>query len=112
VSIDVYLRMNLDTGGQEPFKVTVHESNITHNVVPMWDLAGCYDALYMADGKLASEIVDALDAGVRHMEANREAHEALNPSNGWGKYEHALSFLREYASACRAHPKATVVVSK
>jgi hypothetical protein len=112
MSLDVYLAIGVDTGGDSPREMEVYSRNITHNVSRMWAKAGVFDALYDGGGKTAGEIAASLAAGVAHMESNRSDYIPLNPENGWGNYEGALDFLREYAGACRDNPKAVVSVSR
>ena len=38
--------------------------------------------------------------------------EAFNASNGWGKYENLVRFVRDYLSACEKNPTAVVSVSR
>lgn len=112
MSLDIWLSIDVDTGGKEPHNITLFDANYTHNVVPMWKKAGCYDALYMSDGKLAGNVLPELEAGLAAMKADPEGFKQLNPLNGWGNYDSALKFLEEFTEACRAHPKTTIGVSK
>ena len=112
MSLDIWLEVAVDAGGEEPVWVELYSGNYTHNVVPMWEKAGVYDALYNSGGKLAGEIVDALERGIHHMESHPDEYKALNPENGWGSYEGALAFLREVADACKKYPRATIGVWK
>lgn len=110
MSLDVWL-MGFDPGGEDE-EVILYHGNYTHNVYPMWVKAGVFEALYESQGKDAGDLVEILEQGVAHMEANPKEYEPLNPENGWGCYERALSFLREFTEACRAHPKAGVEISR
>lgn len=110
MSLDFYLMA--DTGAPEESREDIFDVNYTHNVIPMWKLAGVFDALYNSKGKLAGELVDTLAQGVAAMETNPAAYIALNPSNGWGSYETALPFLKNILRMCRLHPKAIVDISK
>jgi len=85
-------------------------ANYTHNVTPMWRLAGVYDALYMSKGQKAGDLVNILLMGVACMVKGSGNYIALNPPNGWGDYETALVFLRKVLAACAAHPDAIVDV--
>ena len=85
---------------------------MTHNVAPMWHRAGCYDALYNSHGKRAREVLMLLVGAVDHMAAHPEEYEPLNPSNGWGSYRGALSWLREVTAACAGNPDALIQVSR
>lgn len=112
MSLDVWLWMDLDTGGPEPHRVTLCDMNITHNVAPMWRLAGVYEALYEAHGQTAAGTLPALRRGVEQMEARLQECKALDPPNGWGDADGALGWLREWTAACERHPKATIGVSR
>jgi len=105
MSLDIYL--NCEHCGTEIFS-----SNYTHNVTPMWSKAGCYQALYESEDKRAEEIVTALEAAVRNMADNPQEYITLNPPNGWGSYETALPWLREFLNECKRHPKAIIGVSR
>ena len=112
MSLDFHLEMEIDTGGDEPYQVNLFNANYTHNVTNMWRLAGCYHALYESDGAIASTIIDELQLGLTAMENAPFTYIALNPKNGWGDYYTAKSFLHRVLEACRAHPKATISISK
>jgi hypothetical protein len=111
MSLDVFLT-GVDLADGEDEEAILFRSNYTHNVCSMWIKAGVFEALYESQGVVASELVEILERGVAHMEANPEEYKPLNPPNGWGCYERALAFLREYMEACRAHPKARVYISR
>jgi hypothetical protein len=104
VSLDFYLEKRVMTD--------VYWSNYTHNVTPMWDLAGVYNALYNSDGKKAKDIIQELDDGVAKMVSSPKKFIKLNPKNGWGSYDTALDFLREVLQKCRENPTATIRISK
>ena len=108
MSLDIRLHIEVDTGSEKPTDVTLYEANYTHNVRPMWEKAGVYDALYLSNGQTALHILPALEAGLLAMEADPPTYEALNPLNGWGNYIGALDFLRDFTDACQKHPKAVI----
>ena len=90
----------------------VHEAYITHNVAPMWRLAGIYDALYNSNGQRVSDVVETLRAGLAKMEASPEEYLPLNPPNGWGSYESAKRWLSKLVAACDRFPIAVIESSK
>jgi len=90
----------------------VFSSNTTHNVSPMWSLAGIYDEIYNSEGKIAGEIITKLKTGLSKMRSNRKDFEKLNPANGWGSYESAISFLEEVIKVCEENPKGIIEISK
>jgi len=110
MSLDIWLYYPSAT--TEGTDATVIDLNITHNLTPMWRLAGCYDALYMSVDREARTISPALEEAVRRMKVDPAAYVALNPPNGWGSYEDALPWLERLLVACKAHPSAIVGVSK
>ena len=114
MSLDIWLVATVDTGNDECTEVQVggHDFNYTHNVSPMWSLAGCYDALYNSDGMVAGETCHVLKRAIRVMEIEPDKFRGMNPSNGWGSYDGALTFLREWEANCSAYPKAIIRVWK
>jgi hypothetical protein len=104
MSLDFYLSAMRPT--------SVFSGNATHNLTAMWREAGVYDALYMSEGKTAGEILHVLREGLSRMRRHPEVFEALNPANGWGNYEVAVSFLEDVVKACDTYPDATVGIWK
>jgi hypothetical protein len=100
----------VETGAGE--SLSTHGANITHNVTPMWREAGIYDALYDSDGKRAGDIIETLRRGIADMEDRPEVYRAMNPKNGWGNYDGALNWLREWLAECVKHPNALIGVSR
>ena len=86
--------------------------NMTHNVAPMWRLAGCYEALYEGEGKKASDVLPTLLVAADHMEAHAEQYLPLNPLNRWGSYDGAIGWLRHVIAACQENPDALIRVSR
>lgn len=106
MSLDICLQA--DVGGPELVEVDGCDWNMTHNVTPMWRLAGVYESLYESKGQLAGEHIEKLRAGVNHMKANPDAYKNLNPANGWGSYEVALKWLKEVLTGFERCPKAII----
>lgn len=104
MSLDFYIKAVVPTD--------VYDGNMTHNVVPMWDMAGIYDELYNSEGKLAKDILPKLKYGREKMANNPEEFKKLNPKNGWGTYEGALLFLDEIITACETWPQGIIHISK
>lgn len=107
MSLDIWLAM--PTGNGE--ELTTQSMNYTHNVLPMWRAAGVAEALYDSHGHQAREYLDVLRAGIKNMEDEPAKYQALNPSNGWGSYDTALPWLREWLIECVKHPDAIIRVS-
>ena len=112
MSLDIDLVAYVDLGGPEPVRFEVYSRNITHNLTPMWDLAGCYEALYESNGQKAQDILPILEAASKDMEANPAKYIILNPPNKWGSYDSACTFLGELIWKCREYPLAIVEISK
>jgi hypothetical protein len=113
MSLDVYLEAEVDTGGDEPYVVTVFDANVTHNLARMADEAGIYEHLWRPDEigiETAAQLAEPLRAGLRKMEDDPERFKALNPPNGYGSYADFMPWVREYLAACIEHPKAKVRV--
>jgi hypothetical protein len=104
--------MSLDFSLEKTQPTEVYSGNMTHNVSPMWDLAGIYDDLYNSDGKKADDIVINLWNGYNKMVKNPKKFQKLNPENGWGSYETALTYLKEIIDACGEYPEAIIRISK
>jgi len=107
VSYDIDL--TVDTGGPEPACVG-RGWNYTSNCARMWRLAGADLAEF--HGKPAADCLPILVAAIRRMEDDPAPFRALDPANGWGSYDSLLPALRDLADQFRAHPKATVAVSR
>lgn len=113
MSLDIYLGRYIEYGG--PDGRTWHEAyqaNITHNLIPMWKLAGVYGALYESHGRLARDILPALEFGLLFMATHPDECRKLDAPNGWGKYDDARPWLRELAEACRRYPLADIRISR
>lgn len=93
---------------------TLGSLNITHNVSDMWRYLGVYDALYMSNGKLVSETLDKLRAGLAIMNTPEgfAACEKMNPPNGWGNATVAKEFLTQWVKTCEENPEAKIGVWK
>ena len=108
MSLDFYLEKKK----WEEVTEEVYWENYTHNVVEMWNDAGCYDALYMSNGMNAKDIIPFLDKAIKSMSENPDDYKKLNPENGWGDYDSALEFLKRVRGMCDANPDAVIRISK
>lgn len=106
MSYDVWLE--IDTGGPEPVAIT--EWNYTSNCAAMWRHAGADLAEF--DGLEGGEAAFLLAPAIARMEIDPEAYQAMNPKNGWGSYRTLVPALKELLTQFRAHPRATVKVSR
>jgi len=89
----------------------VYSANYTHNVVPMWKLAGVYGALYGSDGMTAIAICPTLLKGYQDMKKYPKKYRALNPSNGWGHYDTAMKFIKNLYNQCKKYPDSIIHIS-
>lgn len=113
MSLDVYLGMEVDTGGPEPYSVELYTDNITHNLNKMATEAGIYQHLWRPEElgiTTAAELIEPLTEGLQKLKADPEHYQKFDSPNGWGLYIHFVPFVERYLEACRAHPKATVRV--
>lgn len=106
MSYDVWLE--IDTGGDEPVRLS--SLNYTWNCAPMFYSAFGESGLNGLSGKLAGEAAPIIKRALASMQANPDHYKAMNPSNGWGSYEGAMTFLREFHSDCQQHPKASITI--
>lgn len=73
--------------------------NYTYNVSPMY-LKAMGVTLGDFHGKPAHEVLGVLRRGIDNMQENPEEYQVLNPTNGWGKYEGAITFLNKIYKSC------------
>lgn len=93
--------------------------NMTSNVSGMWDAATkfaggvCLRDWAYDKSQRCSEIQPILDMALAYLEdpANEEKLRAMEPSNGWGSYEGAVSYFRKIVGACRRHPAGFLHIS-
>lgn len=139
MSLDVYLNRKryLSYDGKTYTEDTeqVYWANITHNLNTMASEAGIYEALWrphrlkegynisendhQAEWKfeeenttLAKDIIPLLEKGLSDLKTRPEYFEKFNSPNGWGMYEHFVSFVEKYLEACKEYPDAIIEVSR
>ena len=115
MGLDVWLYMDIDTGGKEPRQIELFKANITHNLSKMAAAAGIYLALWHPEdigAKCAGDIVDVVEEGLEKMKSDPEKFEAYNASNGWGLYEHFVPWIEKSLEACKEHPRAMIGISR
>ena len=115
MSLDVYLYIEVDTGGKEKKEIELFSSNITHNLGSMATEAGIYQHLWRPEEiniKYAGELIEPIEKGLALMKSDPERFKKHNASNGWGMYEHFIPWIEKYLLACKEHPKALVSVSR
>jgi len=111
MSLDVYLEVEVDTGGESPHVVELFSANITHNLNVMADAAGIYGALWRPDEngiETAGQLIEPIAEGIRVLRSDPERFRTYEPENKWGTYDNFVPWLEKYLEACKAHPKAKV----
>ena len=107
MSLDVYLR--------EVRLTTIYDANITHNLNSMADEAGIYKHLWRPEEigiTKAAQLIEPLREGLALLNSDPIRFEKHSALNGWGMYEHFLSFVESYLAACEENPNASVEVSR
>lgn len=118
MSLDVYLYAPTECEHcGKPSKSTevLYTSNITHNLSGMADAAGLYDVLWRPDERFythAKQLIPPLKSGLARLKAHAADYTAMNPKNGWGKYEYLVDFVENYLQACKSYPKSYVIASR
>lgn len=106
MSYDIWLE--IDTGGPEPTQV--FDWNFTSNAGKVWRAAGADLAEF--DGKTAGECAPIVRDALAVLGSDPGRWRALDPPNGWGKYDHLVPALHRLAEGLEAHPATTVRVSR
>lgn len=107
MSYDVSLQIS--TGGEQ--FATVYSDNITSNVARMYNLALFKEnGLNYIHGMSAKCVSDLLARAVSKMKDYPGSFKSLEPKNGWGTAQQALSFLERLQQACIEHPGTTVYI--
>jgi hypothetical protein len=115
MSLDVYLTIEVDTGGDEPTIIKLYDANITHNLGKMATKAGIYEHLWRPEEigiTKAGELIEPLEKGLADMKTRPEYYKQFNAKNGWGLYEHFVPWIERYLEAAKLHPKADIGVSR
>lgn len=117
MSLDIWMSMEVDTGGTEPYYLELFSANITHNLGDMAAAAGIYNALWhpyeLNDGSdpTADVLIPWLENGLKNLKENPDHYKKFNSPNGWGMYDNFVPFVEKVLDACKKHPKATVNTS-
>lgn len=93
--------------------------NYTSNVSPMWArcltaVQGTGEDVCLADlegktcGDILPHLVAAVEWGAEHIDELRD----LNPPNGWGNAEGAVTFLWDIQRICEANINGTLYISR
>lgn len=117
MSLDIWMSMEVDTGGPEPYYLELFSANITSNLWEMADEAGIYTALWhpyeLNDGSFptAGELILPLENGLKKLKGDPSHYRQFDSPNGWGLYDNFVPFVEKVLDACKKHPKATVKTS-
>lgn len=109
MSLDISLMNKLE--GCEEY-VEVWSANITHNVARMARAAGLYDVMWDSNDKKSRDIKPLLILGIKELKDNPEKYKAMNPSNGWGSYEHLLFCAENFLSQIKKYPASEISSSR
>lgn len=97
---------------ERPPDVSHYDANYTYNVSEMfYDALPCRDGIRGLNGATGAECRPLLLEAIRKMESEPAKYRAMNPRNGWGDYEGALTLLRQLYGWCEDSPEAVLVVS-
>lgn len=86
-------------------RVTVCSKAIAADADPMWQIAGVYEALHGATGRLAADLAPELARGAEAMAARLTACRAHDTARV--SADQALAWLRQLLRCCEGHPEAT-----
>jgi hypothetical protein len=115
MGLDIWLYVEVDTGGKELKEIELYDANITHNLGPMADLAGVYLPLWRpgkAGVEVAADLIEPIRNGIEDMKARPDFFRQFDAENGWGKYRDFLPWLEELLAAREEHPKAKVGICR
>ena len=105
----------LDCGNQHekgPFAKTLFDANITHNLGEMFGEAGVYEILWHGDGMRAGDVIQKLKDARDWMQLEPARFKKHDAPNGWGLYEHALSFIDTVIKGCEENPDGIIYCSR
>jgi hypothetical protein len=104
MSWDLWLEVN--AGGEQPATIDGYEDNITWNLQPMLSKALQVDGFRTLDGRLAIDVSVYVNRAIEDMTKHPKEYKKLNPPNGWGSYEVALTALTNLLKVCNKYPGA------
>lgn len=87
--------------------IGAHAWNLTYNLSPMLYAAGMMPWRSQI-GRSARVLAVHLAAVVARLNGDPARFEAMNPENGWGSYDQAVSVMTAYTVGCLTHPGATI----
>jgi hypothetical protein len=114
VTLNVKYHVSYDNCGTwEEKEDEVFWKNITHNLSTMAKHADLHEACWSPYeiGNKAGDILPYLKKGLEKLKAKPKYFKQYNAKNGWGLYEHLVSFVEEYIEACEKYPDAIISIS-
>ncbi len=105
MSYDISL---VPTGTEEK----VFDYNITYNLAPLFmDCLGALNGLWSLDELPAPKAQELVLKGLNRLLRDPVHYRGYNAVNGWGKYEHGVTFFVALAQACAEFPDTTLHIS-
>lgn len=112
---EIYDALGIEDRPLEFKEVCVFDYNITHNLGPMAEAAGVYQALWRPEDipvSKAGDLIELLSSGLQRLTIDPDEYKKLNPNNGWGSYDGLVRFVESYLEACKEFPGAGISVSR
>lgn len=81
------------------------------NLAPMAEELRVYDYIWHPSVVRAANLIYPLGEALLVLLEHEDHYRTLEPSNGWGKYEHLVEFLTQYIRACAKFKNAVIEVS-
>ena len=113
MGVSFWLTVEVDAGGLEPERITLFDSNTTHNLAQMAGAAGIYEAIWRPEEMGAvygGDLIEKLEIGLAEMKEFPGKYKKFNAENGWGTYDQFVPIVEEYLKACKKYPKAKIGV--
>lgn len=108
MSYDIW--MEIDTGGKEPASLT-DTINPTYNLGPIFRHAlSDSRGLYAFDKSLGRTCTNLIMTGLQRLHDEIDECRKLEPDNGWGSVQDAVTTLRSIKRWCEENPLATLRV--
>ena len=85
--------------------MVVFEDSTTPGLVPVWEEAGVYDALYNSDGKQGRDVSRAISYGLDRVTEDASLAQLMPPGVSQGE---AIRFLENVNRACITHGAAWI----
>jgi len=84
--------------------------NITYNVDQMYNKAFGEYWRDVINNKVANDVLELMNKAIDNMERSPNDYKKLEPDNGWGDYDTALTFLKEFYDECKTYPKMLIYI--